>query len=82
MSQANGQSSVLSQAAKELPDCVRKDCIHGDDGYMIYWPSPSGGSLNAQNLRQIADYLGLANAEWNAIVQNDPRIGGKHGPST
>jgi hypothetical protein len=52
---------------------VRKRCLSdietGDDGYKCWWPLHGSGSLNAIDLRIIADYLDELNKEWDEEVQ-------------
>lgn len=51
------------------------DWVCGDDGYWVYWPEAKNmGAYSAWHLRAIADHLDALNAEWDAIVQNDPLI--------
>jgi hypothetical protein len=46
------------------------------DGYYVFYPELNGGYWSEHILRAIADLLGTMNAEWDAIVQADPCIGG------
>lgn len=54
----------------------RGDFLTGDDGYVYYDPRNGQGFMAAWVLRHLADELDRRNAQWDAIVQADPRIGG------
>lgn len=52
------------------------DVFQDVDGYYKWWPAPSnGGFLDEGFLFDMANTLKGLNAEWDAIIQNDPSIG-------
>lgn len=70
-------SAEKSEAAvnweQNIRSKARADFAALEDGYQYYWPSAENpGAISAAVLRIIADELDLANAEWDAIVQNCP----------
>jgi len=40
-----------------------KECVQGDDGVWIFWPTENTGAYPAHLLRAIADYIDKLNAE-------------------
>lgn len=44
------------------------DAVREVDGYFYFWFDRSGGFLPAWVLREIAEFLDLINAEWDAVV--------------
>jgi hypothetical protein len=71
---------MSSTVEQERQRCIalseqRGDFVTGDDGYVVYWPaSRKVGALSPHHLRWLADELDRRNADWDAIVQNDPEI--------
>jgi hypothetical protein len=51
-----------------LVEMLKKDkvkpFVHGDDGFLIFFPPCNQGAYTAHNLREIADYLDEQNKEW------------------
>ena len=61
----NWEANIRSKARAEFAAL--------EDGYKYYWPSAENpGAMSAAVLRIIADELDLANADWDAIVQQCP----------
>ncbi len=44
---------------------VAKDCVPGDDGYWVYWPTSNKGCYAEHDLHVIANLLYEANRKWD-----------------
>ena len=70
---ASEQSEAAFNWEQNIRSKVRADFAALEDGYQYYWPSAENpGAISAAVLRIIADELDLANADWDAIVQQCP----------
>jgi hypothetical protein len=49
----------------------RGDFVTGEDGFVVWWPRVVNGSLNAAELRILADELDRRNAEWASVVAQE-----------
>lgn len=53
----------------------RGNFVQAEDGFWYYFPTGSG-FLSAWDLRVLARELDRRNAEWQAIIDNDPAANG------